>query len=61
MTKIPLAGYNVLPILMPADWNVIHGGQYHDIAVLDGVLRMPLQSSFYAEKKPSLRDTKYVL
>jgi len=59
--KIPLAGYNVLPALLPADWNVVCGGQYCDIAVLIVMLRMPWQSSSYDEKKPLPRDTKYFL
>jgi len=59
MAKIPLAGYNVLPTLMPADWDVIHRGQYCKIAVLVIMLRMPLQSSSYDEKKPLVRDQMF--
>jgi len=61
MAKIPLAGYNVLPALLPADWNVVCGGQNCDIVVLIVMLRMPWQSSFYDEKKPPPRETKYFL
>jgi len=60
-TRIPLAGYNVLPTLMPADWNVVHGGQYQEILVLIVMLRMPLQSSSYDERKPLLRESKCFL
>jgi len=45
---------------MPADWNVVCGGQYHNIAVWIVMLRMPSSSS-YDEKKLPLRESKYFL